>query len=546
MGFSKSSRIRAKARARAIGAVAKPTADGSTLMVPYRSRTATRAGDPMEPVFAKHHASRGSADRDWLRDRLTAVPRIRRLVMDEPLAASAVEQKLALMFGGQYRFASSPDASAFGLEPGDKAIRNLSRSIEAALAKANNDPEFRVDWEQELPPDLIIELAQRHHEVDGEAVVMFNALSEEEAWPFQTALQVIDPDRLANPLGAINTDTLRDGVQFDERGRVDAYHILNGHPYDVGLAQLKAMTGEWFPRWDPDVPGRPRVVHLFKKRRAGQSRGISQFVSVLSRLQSLSDFNEAELRSRVLNALIFASISSNMDGEYISEMFSNAGDSEQLLATRNRFYEESDIRVGGHNVIRTFPGDEVQINQAQRDTNAYADTIWAIASQSGAGLDLAAELLSRDYTRTTFLSGRMSQIDARRTIARSKRITNYKLRNPLNYCLIMEAFYAGELDLPRGAPDFFENPAAYTAGKHLDGRHEYVDPVKEAMGDRLRLENGTIAPSDLAAEHGQDFQELVGRIARDQKFLEENGVSLGDVADMARAARDIAADDPKT
>jgi lambda family phage portal protein len=541
MAFSKSTQARAKARARAISKIAKPTAD-SSLMVPYRPKTATRAGDPLEPVFAKHHASRGSADRDWLRDRLTAVPRIRRLVMDEPLAASAVEQKIALMFGKGYRFASTPDAEAFGLEPGHRAIRRLAQSIERALAKAANDPEFRTDWEGELPPDLLIDLAQRHHEVDGEAVVLFNALPEEEAWPFQTALQVVDPDRLSNPLGAINTDTLRDGVRYDERGRVTQYHILNGHPYDVGLSHLKAMTGEWFPRWDPDVPGRPRVVHLYKKRRAGQSRGISQFVSVLSRLQSLSDFNEAELRSRVLNALIFASISSSMDGEYISEMFSNSGDAEQLLATRNAFYDESEIRVGGHNVIRTFPGDEVKLNEAQRDANAFADTIAAIGIQSGAGLDLAYELLSRDYTRTTFLSGRMANIDARRSVGRSRRWTEIKLLDPFNYCLIMEAFYAGELDLPAGAPDFFDNPRAYTSGRHLGGRHEYVDPVKEAMGDRLRLENGTVAPSDLAAEHGQDFHDLVGRIARDQKYLEENGVSLGDVAAMAKASRDIAGD----
>lgn len=536
MAFSKETYARSRRHARAIAVREPAQAATPTLMKPHRSASPTRAGDPLDPAFAGMFASKGSADSNWLRDRLVAIPKIRRLVEDEPLAASAVEQKLALMFGDQLTFASSPLARAFGLEDNDPQIAALGRSIEAAWRRWATDPLCRCDWEQQLDFDGLIDLTTRHRLIDGEPLVLVNALPEAEAWPYQTALQVLDPDRLATPAGAVESDQLRAGVRFDERGRAEAYHILDGHPHDYGLS-FKGMTGRWYPRWDTDVPGRPRVLHYYKKRRAGQSRGISQFVSVLSRLQSLSDLNEAELRSRVLNALIFASISSSMDGEYVQEMFSDGGAADQLLEHRNAFYNEAGIRVGGNRVIQTFPGDELQINHAQRDANAFADTLWAVAVQGGAGLGLPAEVLSQDFTKTTYTSGRLSLGSAFRGLARERSLDIKYFARPVLLCVLQEAYELGDLDLPANAPHPLERPDAYAAGSWLGGRPISADPVKDAMGDRLRLENGVAAPSDIAAEHGQDFDQLVSKIKRDKEKLTEAGIEMGDIATLGAAAQ---------
>ena len=543
-------RVRARRAAQLSGPRgAAATADRPTLMVPHRSVSATRAGDPMDPAFAGQRASTGSADRNWLHDRLVAVPRIRRLVEDEPLAASGVEQKLTLMFGTSITFASSPDPAAFRLPPDSPALARLARSIELAWRRWAQDPQCRCDWEGELDFDLMVDLAGRHRQVEGESLCLVNALPADEAWPYQTALQVVDPDRLRNPMGLpdgmgtsariqdagvdydVPVERAISGVGRDERGRRIAYHVLDGHPEGVGEFG-RSMRGNWYPRWDPLIPGRSRVLHVYRQKRAGQTRGISPFVSVMSRLQSLSDLNEAELRSRVLNALVFANVTSSMDAEYIREMFAEGG-ADELLDTREAFYKEAGIRVGGTRVIQTFPGDELKINQAQRDTNAFADTITAVAMQSGAGLGLTSELLTRDFSRTTFSSARTSQNDATRSLSRERALDEKKLAAPLLFCVLQEAFERGELDLPPGAPHILDEPGAYLAGKWLGSRKDYVDPVKEAMGDRLRLENGVIAPSDLAAEHGQDFERLIARIKRDKAKLEQAGITLGDLQAMA-------------
>jgi len=221
-----------------------------------------------------------------------------------------------------------------------------------------------------------------------------------------------------------------------------------------------------------------------------------------------------------------------MDGDYVSEMFSDNASSDVLLDARERFYHNSNLRVGGTRVIQTFPGDELKVNEAVRDSNAFADTIAAVAMQSGAGLGLTAELITRDFSKTTFSSARTSTLDAQRSLERERALDEKKFATPALLCVLQEAAEMGALDLPRGAPDILEDPGAYTAGKWLGRRKDYVDPVKEAMGDRLRLENGVTAPSDLAAEHGQDFDQLLAKIARDRRKMASAGVSLGDLQSM--------------
>ena len=82
--------------------------------------------------------------------------------------------------------------------------------------------------------------------------------------------------------------------------RAIAYHFREAHPADWrSLGQL--FRYERVPvaeSW-----GRPKVLHLRTKLRAGQKRGLSRFASAMKLFKQVDKYAETELDSAILNAL---------------------------------------------------------------------------------------------------------------------------------------------------------------------------------------------------------------------------------------------------
>ncbi len=553
-------RKRAARKAQASGA----RAQGSSLLLPRKPRAAHAAGDPFDNQFAGAFQSRGSADRDWLGDRLTAISRARDVIRNEPLAASAVEQKLSLLIGDGWRFESAPSSAVFGLDPVSDEYEALTRSIEAVWSAWSEDPLARNDWEERLPFDLQLDLAARNYiaaEGEGLALVLYDP----DGAPFGTRLQVVDPDRLEQPAGwpegtagviafegqgarytAAAAD-VRAGVAYDERGRVIAYHILDHHPHDTGLqGALGRFAGRWYPVRTPGFPTdtRPCVLHVMRARRAGQTRGISDFVAALGAYQAFRDMGEAERRSRIINALIVAQYTSAMNDPAALAEILGAETAGGVIENRAAYYEEYGVNtVAGARVIQPFPGDELKWNQQQRDANEWVDAMSFLALQAGAPLGLGYSMATRDFSKTTFSSARTEINDAFRSIKRERAVIRLLFTRKILLAVLQEAYEEGRLEIPAGAPSIWEAPAAYIAGEWIGPAREYVDPVKEATGDRMEMENLSAAPSDIAARRGMSFERVIARTARDKRAMERAGVALGDISQLAPGPNDEPEDD---
>jgi capsid protein len=75
--------------------------------------------------------------------------------------------------------------------------------------------------------------------------------------------------------------------------------------------------------------------------------------------------------------------------------------------------------------------------------------------------------------------------------------------------VIEEAWLAGLLSLPSGAPDFYDAPQAYTQAIWIGPSRGYVDPVKEIAATVTALENRLMTYSEALAERGRDFDEVM-------------------------------------
>lgn len=541
---SPAGKARARQRAQVKGA-ARPEAN--TLMVPRAPRAAHQAADPFEAAFAGNYASRGSADRDWLRERLEAIPRVRDLIANEPLAASAVEQKLSLLIGDGWRFESTPDAAAFGIDPVGDEYEALSESLERVWRRWSQDPLFRNDYEERLPYDLQLDLLTRQFVgAEGEGTAMLPFVDRDDF--YGTSLQVIDPDRLTQPAGMPESDRVRGGIEYDERGRPISYHVLDGHPHDVGFAAMNRFSGRWVPRMTPGMPTatRPFFLHVMRPKRAGQSRGISDFMAAASRFQYLRDLSEMEIRQYLINSMVVAQYSSSTsDPEMLAEILGTT-DASKLLDLRGAFYDESGLtKLAGSRIIQTFPGDELKWNSEVRDANAYVDVAAFMAIQCGAPIGLSYELMTRDFSKTTFTSARTAINDAFRMVRRERLVLRSFATRPTRLAVFQEAFEAGDLELPRGAPSIWDEPQAYLGGQEIGPGRELTDPTKDATGDRLEVENLTATIGDIAAKRGQSLDDILARGARERRKIKAAGASLGDLANYVAADRQLASDQDK-
>lgn len=141
-------------------------------------------------------------------------------------------------------------------------------------------------------------------------------------------------------------------------------------------------------------------------------------------------------------------------------------------------------------------------------------------------LHLSYPEYSNDYSKTSFASIRAELIGAwRTTFAERYMFTSHTATNV--YVALMEEWIAfGDIVLPPGAPDFYENVTAYCQCEWRGPGMGWVDPVKDAQGAGMRMSAGLTSPQREAASQGEDWRDTIDDIAEAKDYAEEQGVDL--------------------
>lgn len=118
---------------------------------------------------------------------------------------------------------------------------------------------------------------------DGEALMVRRRATSAEGLPLPFQISVLEVDyfdeRVHGVLGNGNIGI--EGIEYDPRGRVVAYHLYDHHPGDA--TRFTALTSKRYDAAD--------VVHLYRIDRPGQSHGVSWLAPVMVRI---ADFDETK------------------------------------------------------------------------------------------------------------------------------------------------------------------------------------------------------------------------------------------------------------
>lgn len=463
------------------------------------------------------------------RDRIAG--RAQDLRRNDPWASGAINRILDSTIGASYRLVSKPDYRALSLQ--NRAFdavwaQEYRQVVEALWRNYAEDLGHYNDVTLQRTMSQQWRIALGHKLVDGESLIIAQWRDERiapGAARYATCFQGVHPDRLSNPYGMQDTRYMRNGVELDDDEVHVAYHVRRAHQYDWYNA---AESNEWdrIERQDPD--GWRRVYHDFDADQFGQSRGVSVFAPVISKLKMLARLYGVKLQAENVAAAFGLYVESPFDVEMVRNALENEDDDENAYGwyqqMRSDFHSERDLNVNGVRVATLAPGEKIQSvapGGGQQDVTPFAHEMLRAVSVC---LGTSAEEVHNDYSDASWSSARAGIVQSEKTYNRRCDEFDMNTATPMFATWLEEPFERGEVPLPRNAPSFIENRTAYARGRWLGVARGWVDPVAERQGVVLGLDAGLSTMEDECAKQGTDWEENLEQRALEYQRMMELGL----------------------
>lgn len=347
---------------------------------------------------------------------------------------------------------------------------------------------------------------------------------------YGTKLQLVEAERVGNPLGMRDTVSEIDGVRVDALGRPVAYRVCSGYPSDY----LTNHDWQWIDVFGATT-GRRRVLHLMnEKDRPGQPRGVPYLAPILEALQKLERFSQAELTAAVISAMFTVAIKHNADEDGGlgggATRWDEASDDPSkptrpvVQSNRDHTPDGDNLTLGEGAVWDLEEGAEpVTINPAR--PNAQFDPFFlAIVKEIGAALDQPAEVLLMHFS-TSYTAARAAFNQLWKFVKQRRAALAVQFCQPAYELILDEMVASGRLRAPG-----YRDPAkrrAYTRalwiGEPLGSLNEKID----ASAATERIANGTSNETlETMALHGEDWRDVAQDRARELKWKRANGVPV--------------------
>lgn len=456
--------------------------------------------------------SQGSADSDILPELGTLTRRARDLERNHGVASGAKQTLVDNILGCGLWLAPTPDYVALG-----KTREWASQWRKPVKAK----------WRAYA--DTVLCDAGESLTLDGLATQMFNGAwangdglalplwMPHPGYPAATRIQVIEADRLSNPHGMPNSARLRGGVEINEYGAPLAYWIRNAHPGDqFWYPSTDAMKWTRIPAKVAGI-GRRRVIHAHDKGRAGQTRGVPAVASVLQQFKVLGDYQRAELKASVVNAMVGLITESAIGQEGLVELLSSNPEAlskyTEGLSARGR----SSVNFSEGLILPLILGEKVSGFTPARPSTAYEPFVTTVFRHIATGLNIPYELLMKDFSKTNYSSARASLLEAWRFFIGRRNWLAQSFYQAVYELWLEEKVNLGEIE----APDYYENRAAYCRARWIGPGRGWVDPYKEAQAAELRMDIMVSTLEDECAEQGKDWEEVLEQLAEEKKRMGE-------------------------
>jgi lambda family phage portal protein len=328
-------------------------------------------------------------------------------------------------------------------------------------------------------------------------------------------LQLIEADRVCNPQGLRNTDTLTDGIDHDAvTGEAVRYHVADRHPGDLGRGPIT---------WTPIAArggrtGRRNVLHLYRQLRPGLRRGVPILAPVIEPIKQVTRYTTAELEAAVTSGLF--SVFMRMDPEAFQEMFNE--DAQGRIIDRATAWSGE---IEGGKAVNLLPGEEPIISNPGRPNAQFDPFVTSCFRQIGMAVGIPYEVLVMHY-QSSYSAARGALLMAWRYFMGWRAWLATELCQPVYELWLADEVAEGRIS----APGFFADDlvrTAWCAATWVGDGPGSIDPQKEvgAAEDRISLGISTHESESLLHD-GVDWETKHAQLVREAEARKKAGFKV--------------------
>ncbi len=479
-------------------------------------------------------AESGSAREDIDENNYTLRQRTRMLYMAAPIASSAVKTNRTNVVGSGLKLKSRINRELLGLtqEQADK----WEKQVEAEFAlwatnKKSCDATGVNDFYAMQQLVLVSWL------LSGDSFTLIKHVDKTLWRPYSLRLHVIEADRVCTPnsrstfigFGTTegrdeNGNKIYDGVEINENGAIEAYHICDRHPTEINL--ISGQNAKWV-RIEAygETTELPNVLQVMDTERPEQYRGVSYLAHVIEPLLQMRRYTESELLTAVIQSFFTAFITTEESPDKVP--FNETSD-EKVSSSPDDY----ELGAGTVNILK--PGESVTFGEPKRPANGFDTFMRAIAEQVGASLEIPADLLLKSFN-ASYSASRAALLEAWKAFKMRREWFASDFCKPVYLLWMCEAVSSGRIK----APGFFTDPIirqAWLGSEWIGPSQGQLDPVKEITAEILAIEQGITTREQATVKmNGGDWNENMDIIARENEKLSQSSMKNEIVTEVIKS-----------
>jgi lambda family phage portal protein len=312
------------------------------------------------------------------------------------------------------------------------------------------------------------------------------------------------------PMDYDDGEKIRQGIERNAWGKKIAYHVYKKHPGEPDGYTLRSDTKR--------VPA-TNILQIASLERIGQLRGVSEFASVITRLEDVKDYEESERIAAKVAASLTAYVKRGSP-----ELYEPQVDSEGNPIQR-------DISLSPGSVIDSLAiGEEIGLIDSKRpNPNALTwrqGQLRAVASGVGASYST----ISRAYDGT-YSSQRQELVEQWINYAILADEFVAMFVQPIWEQFVLAAHLSSVVPIPQGMTVDQANDCLYV-GQNMP----WIDPLKEAAAWNSLVRDGFASEVEVIRKRGQNPLDVLEQIDEWRKKAAEKGLIFNSDAKATSAA----------
>lgn len=408
-------------------------------------------------------------------------------------------------------------ANGIGIEPQPR-IKG-SKEIHQDYANALRD--LWVDWQRK--PEVtwgyrwpaLQRLMARTWLRDGEGftqLILGNVAGLQHGTRVPFSLELLEADLIPLDYNDISRN-IRQGIQRNSWGRSTGYWVYKADPLETGFnaTQVNLESGYSSLQANLKYIAAEKMLHLASIDRVGQLRGVSEFASVITRLEDIKDYEESERVAAKVAAMLTAYVKRGSPDSY--EANTNL-DAEGNPLPR-------DISMSPGMIIDTLAaGEEIGLIDSNRPNPNLITFRQGQLRAVAAGIGASYSSMSRDYNGT-YSAQRQELVEQWIHYATLADEFTGQFVQPVWENFVLATHLSGVLPIPKDVDISSVDDALFVAQSM-----PWIDPAKESSAWLELVQAGFASEVEVMRKRGVNPRDVLEQIDSWRNLTAEKGLKF--------------------